>query len=132
MADKKIKDYNLVSLAFYLGRVLVSVRLQCKIAETLDTSGFLVWEFPTVYISQKLRLAKYLGANVIVWGIFLMLHATATTFGGFFALRFFLGMSMLFIIHDMLLIFHPGMCESCVAPILILIISMFYKKDEQV
>lgn len=24
------------------------------------------------------------------------------------------------------------MCESCVAPILILIISMFYKKDEQV
>lgn len=25
-----------------------------------------------------------------------------------------------------------GMCESCVAPILILIISMFYKKDEQV
>lgn len=25
-----------------------------------------------------------------------------------------------------------GMCESCVAPILILIITMFYKKDEQV
>lgn len=24
------------------------------------------------------------------------------------------------------------MCESCVAPILILIISMFYKKNEQV
>lgn len=25
-----------------------------------------------------------------------------------------------------------GMCESCVAPLLILLISMFYKKDEQV
>lgn len=25
-----------------------------------------------------------------------------------------------------------GMCESCVAPILILVISMFYKKNEQV
>ncbi|KAH9853800.1 MFS general substrate transporter [Lenzites betulinus] len=86
--------YNLVSLAFYL--------------------GFLVWEFPTVYISQKLRVAKYLGANIIVWGIILMCHAAATTFGQFFALRFLL-----------------GMCESCVAPILILIISMFYKKDEQ-
>lgn len=24
-----------------------------------------------------------------------------------------------------------GMCEACVAPILILIITMFYKKDEQ-
>ncbi|CAL1702207.1 unnamed protein product [Somion occarium] len=88
------QHYNLVSLAFYL--------------------GFLVWEFPTVYISQKLRIAKYLGANIVVWGIVLMLHASTTSFGGFFALRFLL-----------------GMCESCVAPILILIISMFYKKDEQ-
>ncbi|KAJ8487342.1 hypothetical protein ONZ45_g14372 [Pleurotus djamor] len=72
------QNYNLVSMAFYL--------------------GFLAFEFPTVYISQKLRLAKYLG----------------TSFGAFFALRFIL-----------------GMCESCVAPILILIISMFYKRDEQ-
>ncbi|KAI0366410.1 MFS general substrate transporter [Pilatotrama ljubarskyi] len=88
------QHYNLVSLAFYL--------------------GFLVWEFPTVYISQKLRVAKYLGANIIVWGAILICHAAATSFGAFFALRFLL-----------------GMCESCVAPILILIISMFYKKDEQ-
>ncbi|KAH9947275.1 MFS general substrate transporter [Amylocystis lapponica] len=90
----KGQQYNLISLAFYL--------------------GYFVWEFPTVYISQKLRVAKYLGINVIVWGIILMLHSVATSFGGFFALRFLL-----------------GMCESCVAPILILIISMFYKKDEQ-
>lgn len=43
-----------------------------------------------------------------------MLQAATTSFKAFFALRFLL-----------------GMCESCVAPILILIISMFYKKDEQ-
>lgn len=43
-----------------------------------------------------------------------MLHAATTSFRAFFALRFLL-----------------GMCECCVAPILILIISMFYKKDEQ-
>ncbi|KAI0091971.1 MFS general substrate transporter [Irpex rosettiformis] len=88
------QHYNLVSLAFYV--------------------GFLVFEFPTVYISQKLRVAKYLGGNIVLWGIILMLHAVTTSFGGFFALRFLL-----------------GMCECCVAPILILIISMFYKKDEQ-
>ncbi|EPQ59295.1 MFS general substrate transporter [Gloeophyllum trabeum ATCC 11539] len=88
------QHYNLVSMAFYL--------------------GFLFWEFPTVYISQKLRVAKYLGANVVIWGAVLMLHASTTSFGGFFALRFIL-----------------GMCESCVAPLLILIISMFYKKNEQ-
>ncbi|KAF9247229.1 MFS general substrate transporter [Melanogaster broomeanus] len=88
------QHYNLVSMAFYL--------------------GYLVWEFPTVYISQKLRLAKYLGGNIVVWGALLMLQASTDNFGAFFALRFLL-----------------GMCESCVAPCLILIISMFYKKDEQ-
>ncbi|KAF8138563.1 MFS general substrate transporter [Boletus edulis] len=88
------QQYNLVSMAFYL--------------------GFLFWEFPTVYISQKLRLAKYLGANIVLWGALLMLHASTNNFGAFFALRFLL-----------------GMCESCVAPSLILIVSMFYKKDEQ-
>jgi len=88
------QDYNLVALAFYL--------------------GFFIWEFPTVYIAQKLRLGKYLGMNVVLWGIILMLQAVPTSFGPFFLLRILL-----------------GMLESCVAPILILIISMFYKKDEQ-
>ncbi|KAF5346324.1 hypothetical protein D9758_011512 [Tetrapyrgos nigripes] len=88
------QNYNLVSMAFYL--------------------GFLFWEFPTVYLSQKTRVAKYLGVNIVIWGAVLMLHSVGTSFGAFFALRFLL-----------------GMCESCVAPILILIISMFYKKDEQ-
>ncbi|KAI0028693.1 MFS general substrate transporter [Vararia minispora EC-137] len=88
------QQYNLVSAAFYY--------------------GFLAFEFPTVYISQKLRLGKYLGTNVVLWGGILMLHAVPSSFGAFFALRFLL-----------------GMMESCVAPILILIISMFYKKDEQ-
>ncbi|KAF8211189.1 MFS general substrate transporter [Mycena galopus ATCC 62051] len=88
------QQYNLVSAAFYF--------------------GFLTFEFPTVYISQKLRVAKYLGVNVCIWGAVLMLHSVGTSFGAFFALRFIL-----------------GMCESCVAPILILVISMFYKKNEQ-
>jgi len=88
------QKYNIVSAAFYF--------------------GFLVFEFPTVYISQKTRVAKYLGVNIVLWGIILMLHSVGTSFGAFFALRFLL-----------------GMCECCVAPILILIISMFYKKNEQ-
>ncbi|KAG1907317.1 MFS general substrate transporter [Suillus fuscotomentosus] len=88
------QNYNLVSMAFYL--------------------GFIVWEFPTVYIAQKLRLGKYLGVNVIIWGIVLLCHAFADSFHAFFALRFIL-----------------GMCESCVSPILISIISMFYRKNEQ-
>ncbi|KAL1946559.1 hypothetical protein VTO73DRAFT_14663 [Trametes versicolor] len=70
------QHYNLVSLAFY--------------------AGFLAWVFPTVYIAQKTRVAKYLGANIIVWGVVLMCHATTTSFGAFFALRFILGLSQIF------------------------------------
>ena len=53
--------------------------------------------------------------NVVLWGIILMLQAVPTAFGPFFLLRILL-----------------GMLESCVAPILVLIISMFYRKEEQV
>lgn len=78
-----------------------------------------------------LKIAKYLGANIIIWGVVLMCHATTTSFGAFFALRFILGM-----LHNVLTEQQAnaflGMCESCVTPILILIIAMFYKKDEQV
>ncbi|KAL5526502.1 hypothetical protein ACEPAF_8226 [Sanghuangporus sanghuang] len=88
------QKYNLVALAFYV--------------------GFFIWEFPTQYIAQKLRLGKYLGVNVVLWGVILMLQAVPTTFAPFFVLRVLL-----------------GMLESCVAPILVLIISMFYKKNEQ-
>jgi len=116
----------------------------------LVSPGFLVFEFPTLYISQKFRLAKYLGitktlvlwlivtdkipgVNIVIWGALLMLHAATTSFGAFFALRFLLGrLRHLFLLRGFT-IFHvnSGMCESCVAPILILIISMFYKKNEQ-
>jgi len=87
-------NYNNVAMAFYL--------------------GFLVFQFPTQYIAQKFPLGKYLGVNVTLWGVIVILHSVAPTFGPFYALRFIL-----------------GMLETCVAPILILIISMWYKKNEQ-
>ncbi|KAF7795855.1 hypothetical protein EIP86_007022 [Pleurotus ostreatoroseus] len=67
-----------------------------------------------VYFTQYLVLGKYLGANVLLWGVVMALHAVPNSFGPFFVLRILL-----------------GMLESCVGPTLILIISMFYKKNEQ-
>lgn len=101
---------------------------------TNSMAGFFIWVFPTMYISQKLRIGKYLGANVVLWGIVMMLHAVPNSFGPFFALRILLGKSSLHgagwtsVDH----IIGTGMLESCVGPSLILIISMFYKKNEQV
>lgn len=65
-----------------------------------------------------------------------MLQAVPNTFAPIFVLRFLLGkISQVNIssINDLYKTFsYKGMLESCVAPILILIISMFYKKNEQV
>ncbi|KAH9938379.1 MFS general substrate transporter [Fomitopsis serialis] len=88
------QGYNVVAFSFYI--------------------GFFVWVFPTMYISQRTRLGKYLGGNILLWGAIMMLHAIPKSFAPFFVLRLLL-----------------GALESCVAPILILIVSMFYKKDEQ-
>ena len=57
--------------------------------------GFLIWVFPSMYIAQKLRLAKYLGANVVAWGVVMMLLAVPNSFGPFFFLRILLGMYIL-------------------------------------
>jgi ACS family allantoate permease-like MFS transporter len=64
-----------------------------------------------------------------LWGIVLMLHSTASSFGSLFVLRFILGTARRprYAQADI----PAGMCESCVAPLLILLISMFYRKDEQ-
>lgn len=76
--------------------------------------------------------------NVVLWGIVLMCHAIPNTFAPFFVLRILLGISLLpfssvKVCHLIIFWFSTaGMLESCVAPILILIISMFYKKNEQV
>lgn len=35
------------------------------------------------------------GANIVLWGILLMLHSVANDFGSFFALRFLLGIEFI-------------------------------------
>lgn len=94
--------------------------------------GFLIWVFPTMYISQRLRLGKYLGANIVLWGIIMMLHSVPQSFGPFFVLRLLLGKRLNSTRYCSETYVTSGMLESCVAPILILIISMFYTKREQV
>ncbi|OCL05979.1 MFS transporter [Glonium stellatum] len=77
--------------------------------------GFLAAEFPTQFLAQRIsRLGLYLGVNIMIWGIVLGCHAACTTFAGLAVCRTLL-----------------GVFESCVAPILVLIIAMWYKKEEQ-
>lgn len=54
--------------------------------------GFLVAEFPTQYLAQRIsRLGKYLGANVMLWGVVLAAMAACTSYAGLMICRTILG-----------------------------------------
>ncbi|CAJ2506794.1 Uu.00g079800.m01.CDS01 [Anthostomella pinea] len=87
---------------------------QFSLLATLFYVTYLVCEFPTGYLMQRLPTAKYLGANVTLWGLMVALNAAANNWATLAALRSLL-----------------GCFEAAVAPALILITSMWYKKSEQ-
>jgi sugar phosphate permease len=76
--------------------------------------SYLALEFPHGYGMQRLPTAKYLGVAVILWGLVTALTCVCKNYGALVATRVLL-----------------GCFESAVAPSLILITSMWYKKKEQ-
>lgn len=49
--------------------------------------GFLAWALPTNLLMQRLPIGRYLGFNIFMWGVFLMLQAAAKNFASLAALR---------------------------------------------
>lgn len=78
------------------------------------TQGFLVWAFPTNFLLQRLPVAKYLGANIFLWGVLLMAQAGATSFATLAVLRAL-----------------SGAAEACSDPSFMLITSMWYTRRQQ-
>ncbi|KAH4849177.1 hypothetical protein HBH75_145740 [Parastagonospora nodorum] len=76
--------------------------------------SYLVLEFPHGYGMQRFPTAKYLGTCVSLWGFITAITCVCKNYGALVATRILL-----------------GCFESAVAPSLILITSMWYKKNEQ-
>ncbi len=76
--------------------------------------GYLAWEWPTNRLLQRLPLAKWSAANVIMWGLVLSCMAAAQSFSGAMAVRFFL-----------------GVFEAAVSPGFALFTSQWYTMSEQ-
>ncbi|OGM50377.1 MFS allantoate transporter [Aspergillus bombycis] len=76
--------------------------------------GFLVWALPTNFLMQKFPIGKYLGANIFLWGFFLMLQAAAKNFVQLAVLRVI-----------------SGAAEACSDPAFMLITSMWYTRRQQ-
>ncbi|KXN86781.1 Thiamine pathway transporter THI73 [Leucoagaricus sp. SymC.cos] len=77
--DKTSSNYasTIISYRWHSTSVCKTTLKICGRTFQNPCSGFLIWEFPTTYIAQKLRTAKYLGTNIVLWGIILMLHSVA-------------------------------------------------------
>ncbi|TKA82447.1 hypothetical protein B0A49_00046 [Cryomyces minteri] len=76
--------------------------------------GYLIFEYPTSFAMQKYSVAKWLSANIFIWGGICMALGGAQSFPALAALRFIL-----------------GMLESCSTPEFLLLTAMWYKVDEQ-
>ncbi|KAI1773655.1 allantoate permease [Hypoxylon cercidicola] len=87
---------------------------QFSLLATLFYVTYLAFELPTGYLMQRLPTAKYLAANVILWGLVVALNSAAKNWAALATLRVLL-----------------GCFESAIAPALILVTSMWYKKSEQ-
>ncbi|KAI7217902.1 MFS transporter [Hortaea werneckii] len=76
--------------------------------------GILAGEYPQNFLLQKLPVAKFLAANVFLWGAVVACSAACTKFRTLMVVRFFL-----------------GLFESCVQPTFVIIQSMWFTREEQ-
>ncbi|KAL7622222.1 hypothetical protein AAE478_007725 [Parahypoxylon ruwenzoriense] len=76
--------------------------------------GWLCGAWPWNMLLQRVAIGKLVGGMLFVWGTVCMLQATVFNFGGFFAVRFFL-----------------GMLEGCISPAWVLLTSMLWTRQEQ-
>jgi MFS family permease len=58
---------------------------------TILYTGVLVGEYPTNLLLPKLPVAKYLSANVFLWGVVIACSAAAKDFKTLMVVRFLLG-----------------------------------------
>lgn len=76
--------------------------------------SYLAFEFPHAYGMQRLPTSKYLGTMVALWGVIVAVTSACKNYGALVATRVLL-----------------GVFESAVAPSLILVTAMWYKRSEQ-
>lgn len=109
-------DKSLLNYASVMG-LLEDANLDTEQYGTLSLIfyvAFLAFEMPHAYMMQRFPTAKYLGTMVCCWGAVVACTSACSSYGSLVATRFLL-----------------GCFESCISPSLILITSMWYRREEQ-
>lgn len=75
--------------------------------------GYLLWEYPTTILIQKVPVGKYLSCSVAAWGAVVAGSAASNNFAALAATRFLI-----------------GFLEATTVPSFVYIISQWYTRDE--
>lgn len=81
---------------------------------TIFYFGYLISQFPSAYLMQRLPVGRFVSCTTIIWGIILMTTPACTSFAGIATNRFLL-----------------GFFEAAVNPAFVMIMSIWYTVDEQ-
>jgi MFS family permease len=76
--------------------------------------GYLIAQYPSSILMQKLPLGRYFGGMVLLWGMVTTCMATTHSFATLATCRFFL-----------------GAFETCLSPILTVLVSQYWTRKEQ-
>ncbi|KAG7405078.1 putative transporter [Fusarium oxysporum f. sp. rapae] len=76
--------------------------------------GYLVWQYPSSLLMQKLHIGRYFGVMIFLWGLTACTTAFTKGFTTLCINRVFL-----------------GVFESCMSPILMILISQYWTREEQ-
>ncbi|KAI1064180.1 hypothetical protein LB506_007949 [Fusarium annulatum] len=76
--------------------------------------GYLVWQYPSSLLMQKLPIGRYFGVLIFLWGLTACTTAFTKDFATLCVNRVFL-----------------GVFESCMLPILTILISQYWTREEQ-
>ncbi|OTA76648.1 hypothetical protein M434DRAFT_383362 [Hypoxylon sp. CO27-5] len=76
--------------------------------------GYLIAQWPAGYLLQRLPVGKFIGSSALVWGMLTIVTPACKNFAGLAVNRFLLGCS-----------------EAVVNPGFVLVLSMWWRQDEQ-
>lgn len=76
--------------------------------------GYLIAQYPSSILMQKLPIGKYFGGMVFLWGIVTTTMSATNSFATLATCRFFL-----------------GMFETCLSPILTILVGQYWTRKEQ-
>ncbi|KAG9007033.1 hypothetical protein FRB93_008300 [Tulasnella sp. JGI-2019a] len=108
-------DKNTLASSNVLG-ILADAHLTTDDFNNLATSfyaGYIVFVLPHAWAMQRFPIAKYISANIMLWGLLTGVQAACKSYGSLFACRFLLGGS-----------------ESCITTGVMTLIQMFYTRLE--